>query len=307
MPKTRTVTQRRSRDRVPMSHTPASATLKHRDSQRPSKPRKRCEHGRERFRCRDCNGVSICEHNRQRYYCLQCTGTGICPHRQRKERCRLCGGAGLCAQHFRRIEDCRECNPDHPLHGMKSRLNLSKFENGLCHMFGRAPGAVVENQSCVPLLPPFRVKKVDMRVTVRYPDTGERKFYVEADGQHHWMNNVFYKKSQRIFSAEVGNTINQHCVRSMEIDRETERWCLAHHQTLFRVPHTLCQRMSSVVKYILELVQTQATRGAMVVYFDFEKTYNLIEGPSRVHGARRVPGIDCFGAYIRTASDFPGL
>ena len=40
----------------------------------------KCEHGRQRNRCKDCGGSSICEHGRQRYRCKDCGGVGICEH-----------------------------------------------------------------------------------------------------------------------------------------------------------------------------------------------------------------------------------
>ena len=36
----------------------------------------KCEHGRERYRCKECGGGSICEHGRQRYRCKDCGGGG---------------------------------------------------------------------------------------------------------------------------------------------------------------------------------------------------------------------------------------
>ena len=41
-----------------------------------------CEHGRQRYRCKDCGGKGICEHGRDRYYCKDCGGKGICEHGQ---------------------------------------------------------------------------------------------------------------------------------------------------------------------------------------------------------------------------------
>ncbi len=32
-----------------------------------------CEHGKSRFKCVDCDGISICEHNRQRGSCKRCS------------------------------------------------------------------------------------------------------------------------------------------------------------------------------------------------------------------------------------------
>ena len=35
--------------------------------------RKRCEHNRERSKCKECKGASVCEHNIQRYHCIICS------------------------------------------------------------------------------------------------------------------------------------------------------------------------------------------------------------------------------------------
>ena len=36
--------------------------------------RKKCEHGRLRYYCKDCGGSGICLHNRRRDYCKDCGG-----------------------------------------------------------------------------------------------------------------------------------------------------------------------------------------------------------------------------------------
>ena len=36
--------------------------------------KKKCEHGRERSRCKDCGGSGICEHGRQRSQCKEYSG-----------------------------------------------------------------------------------------------------------------------------------------------------------------------------------------------------------------------------------------
>ena len=56
--------------------------------------RKKCEHGRERSRCKECGGSSICEHGRRRSNCKDCGGGGICEHGRRRTLCKDCGGGG---------------------------------------------------------------------------------------------------------------------------------------------------------------------------------------------------------------------
>ena len=36
--------------------------------------RKKCPHGRRRYQCKECGGVSICPHGRQRNLCKECGG-----------------------------------------------------------------------------------------------------------------------------------------------------------------------------------------------------------------------------------------
>ena len=52
--------------------------------------RKRCEHGRERSRCKDCGGSGICEHGRQRSRCKDCRGSSICEHGKQRYACKEC-------------------------------------------------------------------------------------------------------------------------------------------------------------------------------------------------------------------------
>jgi len=67
-----------------------------------------CEHNRERNKCRECGGASICEHNRQRNNCKECGGASICEHNRQRNNCRECGGASIC-EHNRQRNNCREC------------------------------------------------------------------------------------------------------------------------------------------------------------------------------------------------------
>ena len=67
-----------------------------------------CEHGRQRSRCKECDGSGVCEHRRLRHYCKQCGGSGICEHGRRKSDCKQCQGGSIC-EHGRQKRQCREC------------------------------------------------------------------------------------------------------------------------------------------------------------------------------------------------------
>ena len=70
--------------------------------------RKKCEHGRERSRCKECGGSSICEHGRRRTMCKDCGGGSICEHGRRRTQCKDCGGSSIC-EHGRRRTMCKGC------------------------------------------------------------------------------------------------------------------------------------------------------------------------------------------------------
>ena len=69
---------------------------------------KKCEHGRERYRCKDCGGSSFCEHGRQRSRCKDYGGGGICEHGRQRNKCKVCGGSSFC-EHGRQRTRCEEC------------------------------------------------------------------------------------------------------------------------------------------------------------------------------------------------------
>jgi len=54
-----------------------------------------CEHHRQKYKCKDCNGASLCAHGRQRSKCKECFKAGekvagICKHGKEKYRCTKC-------------------------------------------------------------------------------------------------------------------------------------------------------------------------------------------------------------------------
>lgn len=68
----------------------------------------KCEHNRERNKCKDCGGAGICEHNRIRSRCKECGGAGICEHNRERTHCKDCGGSSIC-EHNRRRNHCKDC------------------------------------------------------------------------------------------------------------------------------------------------------------------------------------------------------
>ena len=69
-----------------------------------------CEHNRVRSTCKDCEGGSICEHNRERNKCKDCGGTSICEHNKVRSKCKDCGGSQIC-EHNRVRSKCKDCCP----------------------------------------------------------------------------------------------------------------------------------------------------------------------------------------------------
>ena len=61
----------------------------------------RCEHGRQRSRCKDCGGSQICEHNRNRSVCKECGGSQICEHGRMRSTCMSCDPNGATANLLR--------------------------------------------------------------------------------------------------------------------------------------------------------------------------------------------------------------
>ena len=67
-----------------------------------------CEHNKERSKCKACGGSSICEHNKQRNSCKECGGASICEHNKRRSRCKACGGSSIC-EHNKQRSVCKDC------------------------------------------------------------------------------------------------------------------------------------------------------------------------------------------------------
>ena len=56
----------------------------------PPSKRAKCEHGRQRSKCKECGGSGICQHGRRRSRCKECGGASICQHGRQRSRCKKC-------------------------------------------------------------------------------------------------------------------------------------------------------------------------------------------------------------------------
>ena len=68
----------------------------------------KCEHGKRKSHCRECDGSAFCEHDKWKSQCRECGGSAFCEHGKRKSHCRECGGSALC-EHDKLKSYCREC------------------------------------------------------------------------------------------------------------------------------------------------------------------------------------------------------
>ena len=82
-----------------------------------------CQHGRQKSRCKECGGVSICQHGRQKAQCKECGGSSICQHGRRKSTCKECGGSSIC-QHNRLKYHCKECSKTSRVHSDSDSIRL---------------------------------------------------------------------------------------------------------------------------------------------------------------------------------------
>jgi hypothetical protein len=79
------------------------------ENRKKCRDRNKCEHNRQKNRCKECGGNGICEHNRQKNHCKECGGSAICEHNREKHRCKKCKGSGICI-HNRVKHRCKECS-----------------------------------------------------------------------------------------------------------------------------------------------------------------------------------------------------
>ena len=93
---------------IKSSGQPYKCCLKCREREKENNEKNKCEHNRQRSRCKDCGGCSICEHNRIRDRCKDCRGSQICEHNRRRDRCKDCRGSQIC-EHNRLRYRCKDC------------------------------------------------------------------------------------------------------------------------------------------------------------------------------------------------------
>jgi hypothetical protein len=79
------VKQGKKRKRGPPTKGPCEHGVKYRSN---CKVCRKCEHGRNRYNCKECGGGSICEHGCIRSQCKECGGSAICEHGRRRTRCK---------------------------------------------------------------------------------------------------------------------------------------------------------------------------------------------------------------------------
>lgn len=78
------------------------------DNDKPKYIRKKCEHNKYSFQCKECNGTSFCPHEKRKIYCKECNGKGLCVHNRIKFNCTECHGVNIC-EHNKRRSRCLEC------------------------------------------------------------------------------------------------------------------------------------------------------------------------------------------------------
>jgi hypothetical protein len=76
--------------------------------EKPKYVRKKCEHGKQKYYCKLCNGKGICEHDNIKQQCKICKGSQFCEHNHIKHRCKICKGSQIC-EHNKRKNICKLC------------------------------------------------------------------------------------------------------------------------------------------------------------------------------------------------------
>lgn len=105
--------------------------------EKPKYIRKKCEHGKYSFQCKDCKGSSLCDHGKRKIFCKECDGSGYCIHKRVKLNCVECHGGNIC-NHNKRRSRCIECKGGSicPHQKLKSRC-IDCNGNDLCEHFKR--------------------------------------------------------------------------------------------------------------------------------------------------------------------------
>jgi hypothetical protein len=69
---------------------------------------RKCMHGKQKMRCKECSRSKYCEHDKRRDYCKECEGRYICEHGKIKSNCMECGGSRYC-EHGKEKNMCKRC------------------------------------------------------------------------------------------------------------------------------------------------------------------------------------------------------
>ena len=60
------------------------------EKQRISRGKNKCSHGKRKYDCAKCGGVSTCKHKIKRYECRVCSPHNFCSHNRLKGKCKPC-------------------------------------------------------------------------------------------------------------------------------------------------------------------------------------------------------------------------
>ncbi len=94
--------------------------------------RKKCCHGKQKYRCQLCKGTSVCEHGRYKQSCKKCRGSSYCQHNKLSQYCKLCGGVSICTHGKQRCR-CRLCGGiSFCLHGKLKYRCRACLGSGFC-------------------------------------------------------------------------------------------------------------------------------------------------------------------------------
>ena len=60
---------------------------------------KKCEHGKQKYFCKECGGKGYCEHGKLRHNCPECSTTN-CEHGKQKNKCMNANKSGEATLNF---------------------------------------------------------------------------------------------------------------------------------------------------------------------------------------------------------------
>jgi hypothetical protein len=146
-------------------------------------PQKKCEHGKQKSRCKECGGSEICEHGKRKSHCKECGGSQICEHGREKSICKDCGGSQIC-EHGKRKSRCKECGgSDFCEHGKfksycKECGGSALCKSSWCHTIGIRKYNGYCLNCCINICPEIKVsrnyktkeKEVVDKIKEKFPD-----------------------------------------------------------------------------------------------------------------------------------------